>query len=372
MRTTLAAIGSAVAVALFIAYFSTGASTVERSLSFAASSSTLSGIALAPPPLLLPGAATTSPAPAPALPAEAPAAPVAPPPSAAPAPAQVAATLVSPGVPQPAPAAGLASGALVNILCLSPAGSGLQSISGSGVIITGSGIILTNAHIGQYFLLADRGVSCTIRTGSPAKPTYVAAPIFVSPAWIADNPSVLREAAPTGTGEHDIALLAIDGSAEGAPLPEAFPFVPLEDSPPVLGEPIVIGSYAAQFLKTAEIENALSPTLVFGTIARVYTFAVNSVDIVSLGGNAAAQEGSSGGGAVDASGKLTATITTSTTAGDTSARQLDAITTTYIRRDYALETGSSLEAPLIAPVAQDIEAFAAQIPALESELDLPQ
>ena len=62
--------------------------------------------------------------------------------------------------------------ALVNIICSVPIGSDLHSISGSGIIIDSKGIILTNAHIAQYFLFADRDVSCVIRSGSPATNKY--------------------------------------------------------------------------------------------------------------------------------------------------------------------------------------------------------
>src|SRR3989338_8875222 len=67
----------------------------------------------------------------------------------------------------------LARAATVNIFC---AMEDSDAASGSGVVIDERGIILTNAHIAQYFLLDTyRGkefVSCTIRTGSPAKETY--------------------------------------------------------------------------------------------------------------------------------------------------------------------------------------------------------
>ncbi|HVW82362.1 MAG TPA: serine protease [Candidatus Paceibacterota bacterium] len=373
MRTDLLAVLAAVAAALFVGYFSTGVSVVRGRAGAPAASTTLAGLAPAPLPSLdLPGLASSTERAGAATSAPAEAAPALPPPAAgAPRPTVAA--------PEPALPAGDLSAAsdilrpaLVNILCISPAGSGLESISGSGVLITNSGIILTNAHIGQYFLLADKGVSCAIRTGSPATTRYRAAPIFVSPAWLSANPNVLVESAPVGTGEHDFALLAIDATVDGSPLPGVFPFVPLAQDPPVLGEPVVIGSYAAQFLKASEVENALSATLVYGSVANVYTFSASSVDVVSLGGSAAAQEGSSGGGAVDASGELAATITTSTTEGNTASRELNAITASYIRRDYSAQVGAPLGALLAAPVESDIESFAAQIPALEAKLTLPR
>ncbi|MGH7175061.1 MAG: S1 family peptidase [Minisyncoccia bacterium] len=376
MRSSLFALFAVAAVALFIGLFSGGVSVVTKEPPTMASTTLATVTPIALPPLTLPAIGATSTAPKKMSP---PVAVVSTSTGAAPsAPSVPAPASPAPVLPAAPPSGDLSAdsdllrAALVNILCASPAGSSLQSISGSGVIVSSTGMILTNSHIGQYFLLADRGVSCVIRTGSPAQAAYEAAPVFVSPAWIAANPSVLEEQSPTGTGEHDFALLAIDASATESPLPASFPFVPLATAPPTLGEPVVIGSYAAQFLKTSEIENALSPTIVYGAIQSVYTFAVDSVDVVSLGGNAAAQEGSSGGGAIDASGYLTATITTSTTAGDTAARDLDAITASYIRRDYATEIGVPLDSLLAEDPFAAIQQFAPEVPALESELNLPQ
>lgn len=237
--------------------------------------------------------------------------------------------------------------ALVNILCTAVAGSSVRSISGSGVFISTSGIILTNAHIGQYFLLKDYpspgNTHCVIRTGSPAKNAYKATVVFISPTWITKNPKTLLKTSPKGTGEHDIALLAVVKSATKEPLPAQFPYVPLANTTLFLGKPVVIGSYAAQFLSANEVKNLLYPTIVFGTIKNIYTFSSTTVDVISLGGTAAAQEGSSGGGIVTSSGKLAATITTSTIHGATSHRNLYAITASYIRRDYELEENQPID-----------------------------
>src|SRR3989344_7756180 len=57
--------------------------------------------------------------------------------------------------------------ALVNILCTPQ--TGINGISGSGVVIDSRGVILTNAHVGQYFLLRDYltpgNITCTVRIG---------------------------------------------------------------------------------------------------------------------------------------------------------------------------------------------------------------
>ncbi|MFI5260225.1 MAG: serine protease [Candidatus Paceibacteria bacterium] len=255
----------------------------------------------------------------------------------------------------------------MNILCYAPVGSKLQSISGSGIFIDPKGIILTNAHVAQYFLLADRGVSCSIRAGSPAIDEYKASLIYISPSWIHANSAVLSQAAPIGTGEYDFALIAITQSETSAALPSSFPYIPLAMMPPNKGTPIVIASFGAQFLNYTQIQSALSPTVVFGSVKDVFTFGTNTIDALNLGGSAAAQEGSSGGGLADATGALVGTITTSTIVGSTSDRSLSAITASYIRSEYSTEMGgSSLDVLLSVPTASSIADFATQIPMLES------
>ncbi len=258
--------------------------------------------------------------------------------------------------------------ALVNIICYVPAGSHIHSISGSGVIISPDGYILTNAHVAQYFLLADQGVDCTIRTGSPAADAYTADLAFISPAWLQANASLITQQSPSGTGEHDFALLAISGSAADAAVPSPLPFIPVSAYPPSAGTPVVIGSYGAQFLDTTQIQSSLSPTLVFGSVKDVYTFGTNTIDVLSLGGSAAAQEGSSGGGVAGANGALLGTITTSTVSGSTATRSLDAITTSYIRADYATETGKPLEFLLSEATSTAVADFSSEAQTLEAKL----
>lgn len=258
-------------------------------------------------------------------------------------------------------------GALVNILCNAPQGTGLHSTSGSGIFVDSKGIILTNAHIAQYFLLADRNVTCTIRTGAPATERYKAELIYISPAWIHANATILTQAKPSGTGEYDFAFLAVTKSETSAPLPESFPFVPLAQKPPSSGTPVVIATYGAQFLESSQVHSGLYPTVVFGSVKDVFTFARNTVDVIALGGSAAAQEGSSGGGVADASGSLVGTVTTSTISGATDTRSLAAITASYIRAQYAREMGNaSLDGLLQEATSVSIADFAKQIPTLES------
>lgn len=131
---------------------------------------------------------------------------------------------------------------------------------------------------------------------------------------------------------------------------------------------MVIGAYAAQFLSYEQIRSDLFPTLVYGSVKNLYTFGTTTVDVLALGGSAAAQEGSSGGGVVSATGELVGTIVTSTMEGDTSTRSLNAITAPYIRSDYVRETGSPLSDLLEAPLSDSIRAFSSTAATLEEAL----
>ena len=96
----------------------------------------------------------------------------------------------------------------------------------------------------------------------------------------------------------------------------------------------------------------------FGSVKQLFTFKESTVDVVSLGGSAAAQEGSSGGAVINAQGGLRGVITTSTIEGATSARNLSAITASYIRRDYEASMGAPLTSLLALPSAAAISSFA--------------
>lgn len=278
----------------------------------------------------LPAATSTAPAPLKKI-----AAPVSVPVTSSQSPTQTALGLVLPTL----------RSALVNIVCLPNNQGTLKGISGSGIIISPNGIILTVAHVAQYELIAEARpdlMTCYVRSGSPAVFAYKAKPIYVSSAWVAQNSQTISSTDPTGTGQNDFALLAITGSDTSAPLPSSFTYVPLSNSISMVNDPVVIGSYGAEFLTSARIRNDLFPTLVFDTIHDRFTFDTNTVDLISLGGNAAAQQGSSGGGIANQNGQLVGLITTSSSGANLASRDLHAITTTYLLRAFQQESGSNL------------------------------
>jgi S1-C subfamily serine protease len=235
---------------------------------------------------------------------------------------------------------------LVNIVCVSNDPS-IPSISGSGVLIDSRGIILTAAHVAQLFLLQDylgtSKVQCLVRAGSPARRAYLAEPIYVSPSWIIQNPATLSASSPEGTGENDFALLAITATATSTPLSNTFQAMALSSADPTPQETVTVGSYGAQYLSPSELNYSLYPLLVFGSIKTRFTYAKDTVDLVSIEGSAASQEGSSGGGIANGNGELIGTITTSSIAGSIGTRSLNAITINHMRRSFNRDMGQNLD-----------------------------
>lgn len=99
--------------------------------------------------------------------------------------------------------------------------------SGSGTIIDPSGLILTNAHVAtpSDLALTELQVAVTGKTDHPAEPTYR--------AEVAAADTVL-----------DLAVIRITAALDGAPLPEAFPFVKIGDSDALdIGDDISVFGY---------------------------------------------------------------------------------------------------------------------------------
>ena len=251
--------------------------------------------------------------------------------------------------------------ATVNILCTTK-GQGLSPISGTGVIISPHGVILTNAHIGQYFLLRDFRqkdfIECVIRMGSPAYPKYQAELVYISPTWVKNNKTILKDQDPKGTGEDDFAFLRITGYIDKSNLPESFAYI----SPNIgeiinKGDQIVLVSYPAGFLGGISVLQNLNLTSAIASVQDLLTFKQNTVDLISVPGTVVSQKGASGGAVVDKQATLIGIITTSSEAEKTSARDLRAITLAYINRDLQSELGITLSQLLNADVADFATTF---------------
>lgn len=266
----------------------------------------------------------------------------------------------------------LLKGAVVNIICLP--GGGIHGFSGSGIIIDPRGIILTVAHVGQGFLLRDyptKGAgSCYIRTGSPAQNAYAADLIFISSAWIEENPATFLATKPSGTGENDFAFLAITRSITSKALPARFTYIPLAPSGTRIevDDEVGTGSYAAEFLTNSQIRSSLYPTIKFAKVDDVYTFGRNTTDIFSVAAGSAAQEGSSGGAVINDDNRLIGLISTRTSKPDLALRSLQAITMDHIRRSFRGDMGADLDAYLKGDLPTLITKFQAKASTLLEEL----
>jgi len=242
--------------------------------------------------------------------------------------------------------------ALVNIFCTTKIGGSFKPITGSGIFIDDRGVILTNAHVAQYFLLENYQmegfINCLARSGNPAKATYYVEPIYISPSWIKNNAGNLNEQNPKGTGEDDYAFLLVTGSiVQGLALPEKFPFVKwqVDQSEILTGTPLLVAGYPAGFLGGISIQKELWQVSSFAEIKELFYFEFPyNLDLFSIGGNIIAQKGSSGGVAVSlVNGYLTGLIVTSTLDGDTSERDMRAVTVSHVDRSLTKEKGEGIE-----------------------------
>lgn len=240
----------------------------------------------------------------------------------------------------------LARSATVNIACTAP-GSG-SIASGSGIVIDPRGVIITNAHVAQYLLLQETGrisIDCTIRTGATASDSYKAKLLYISPTWVRAHANEVREERSVGTGENDYALLQITESTTLTPLPKTFSYITPDTRglAQVTGQKVLVTSYPAGFLGNVSAQYALSLVTTVGSIQELFTFTdESSIDLISLGGIISAQSGSSGGGVIDGIGHLLGIIATAKLDGNTSQRDLHAITLFHINSGFISETGKSI------------------------------
>ncbi len=261
---------------------------------------------------------------------------------------------------------------LVNILC-EPHSSGMNAISGSGVLIDSRGVILTNAHVAQYILIADSGkidFSCFVRAGAPARALWKVEALYVPPVWISQHAADIRVEHPVGTGEHDYALVRITGSLDGSSLP-VFPAQSLDvrEGVAFTDDSVLIAGYPAEFIGGINTESNLFPVTSVTTVKEMLTFASSTIDVMSLGGVIQAQGGSSGGAVINAWNYLVGIVTTATEGKTTADRDLHALTLSYINRDLSTQSGTNLAGWLNGDIAAEASAFKTGVaPELEALL----
>src|SRR3989344_7633758 len=260
-----------------------------------------------------------------------------------------------------------ARAALVNILCMS-GNEALRPISGSGIIIDPHGVILTNAHVAQYVLLSQSSevdLSCVIRSGAPARPMWSAEVLYIPLVWVEEHAVDITSSNPTGTGEHDYALLRITGPYD-VRVPDvskaSYPSIPFDVREAISfpGDLMLITAYPAEFVGSAATQFDLHPVSSTAPVSELLTFHSRTIDLISFKGAAEAQSGSSGGPVVNAWGYATGIITTTSDGLTTAERELRAITTSYIDRDLMLQTGTGLAATLSGDLQATADNFKAK------------
>lgn len=233
--------------------------------------------------------------------------------------------------------------ATVNIYCQYKSGSKIYSSTGSGVFISERGVVLTNAHVVQPFLVVGKKGKCSIRTGSPARNTYTATLLYLSPTWTLERIDELKSKTPRGTGEGDFALLYITGSESGV-LPAQFPVVPFDESVflPLENEAVVLAGYPSGGLSFKKVEKKLTYEEDSTTVEAVRTFSRPYPDVLSLAPSSAGEPGVSGGPVLDSAGVLSAIATAIENTGSKKERSVRAITLFHIDRTLLTEAGTTL------------------------------
>lgn len=233
--------------------------------------------------------------------------------------------------------------ATVNLYCRLKAGKTTVSSTGTGVLIHEKGVILTNAHVAQYFFLAqEKGRVtgwCSVRTGSPAKEMYTAEVLYFPPTWLEANVTNISKSKPKGTGENDFALLYVTGAKKGA-LPEKFPALSLNTTGLVKDTTINFAGYPTGDLNFSGIRNKLVQVMGSSTVATIHSFGTNQTDVLTLAPTTVGTDGFSGGPMTTNSDNVAGIITSkSATKGQEILR---GITTGYIDRAIQAQTGISL------------------------------
>jgi S1-C subfamily serine protease len=195
-------------------------------------------------------------------------------------------------------------------------------------------------------------ISCVVRTGSPAYPRYNVELVYISPTWVENNKTILKEASPKGTGENDFAFLRITSKIDGTSV-EPLPYTPVNIRDVIeSGETVDLVSYPAGFLGGQSISQDLNLSSALTKVGEIFTFSADTIDLISVPGTVVSQKGASGGGVFDANGTLIGIITTSSDSKTTGERDLRAITLGYINRVLEKETGDSISKFLSKDVAR--------------------
>ncbi len=247
--------------------------------------------------------------------------------------------------------------AIVNIYCTSITSKQIRTTTGTGFFAHPSGIIMTNAHVAQFLLLENTGVfgdtNCIIRTGNPAAPRYHAELLYIPPAWVKANASLIDDKAPSGTGERDYALLYVTKTVDESPLPVVFPALALDIRPLSVRDrnsSVIAAGYPAGALLRGGSDIDLLSRQASTSISELYTFTKNTADVVALRGSSMGEQGASGGPVVNSAGAVIGMITTRGNDATDGVGSLRAISLSHINSTITEETGIDLNRNLASEV----------------------
>jgi len=230
--------------------------------------------------------------------------------------------------------------AIVNIVCVQETDTYKRRVSGTGFFISSRGVILTNAHVGQFLLLAGvenfGETSCSATTGTVGAPTYNVKLLYISPTWLLEHADSINDTAPRGTGENDFALLFVTDSDNEEIVDANFAHLPPSTSSlskALQGDTVILVGYPRE--DGAKVgKRAVATT----TVTELYTFGSGYADIVSLDSSPLGYTGASGGPVIDHFGRSIGVITTK----ESGTTILNAITMAHIDRSIKSETGRDL------------------------------
>jgi S1-C subfamily serine protease len=255
--------------------------------------------------------------------------------------------------------------AIVNIFCTFSSTDTIRTTTGTGFFIDPDGVIMTNAHVAQFLLLEETNeggtTECIVRSGDPATPQYRADLLYLPPAWIQDNASVMSAAIPMGTGERDYALLYVSSRTNGAPLPAVFPALGFDSELLALSSrntDVLAAGYPATPLLKEGASADLIPKRATTSISEMYTFGSNFADVFSIRGSVVGAEGSSGGPVLNTNGDVIGMIVTRGDDTIDGLGSLRAITLSHIDRTILEETSFSLQENLSGDLSFRAEIFA--------------
>jgi S1-C subfamily serine protease len=175
--------------------------------------------------------------------------------------------------------------------------------------------------------------------------------LYIPPAWVKANASLVDEKAPSGTGERDYALLYVVSDMDGNGLTNTanFPSLALNTDllPRSVTESTVVASgYPAGSLLRGTTDTELLAKKADTTISELYTFGSNYADVFAMRGSIIGEQGASGGPVVASDGRVIGMITTRGDDERDGAGSLRAITVSHVNRTITEETGFSLSSNL--------------------------